>query len=209
MTTLLVTTPFSVDEKTSIVSGKLHILGGVIKDTATNQSYVVHEKAKLSLPFLTNYIYYNIKMKKYLVYKDAEQDNKENKLLFGVPIEVVGNVRKITEIRNLSASSLVPADELANITKIGAYKTYREENISLYADNGKIITLKYTPIEINLVSIEYTYNGEKVPFGLLDLENIDSLVNKNIELKLNLVRYVSRALGFIVENLILDITYTY
>jgi hypothetical protein len=204
--TLIVKKPFKIDLTASVSTGMLFIDGGSILNVLTDELFVVHERKRVELPFGITNVYYDVVWKRYYTSESFDLESHMLKHLFSVHMED-GVIKTIQDIA--SSEEPINLGDLGGIVTKPAVNVAREENISINSTNGKEIPLLRTPREVTLIYIRAQTDTGLVPFGNMDLENIESFSTKKIILKLNLPRLVVKTLGQPVTNIILDVNYTY
>lgn len=207
--TLFVKKPFTIDATNTLVMQKLYLNGGSILDTLTNIVYNKDGKEILEVPFITNYVYYNIMEKEYFNSNLDNLEDTKNKMLFKVYRGVDGTISGIDNVfeddvhLNFDGyfQDIIVKDNIDVIT---------EQNVEILELNGNVIQTKYLPKNVINMSLAYTNShGDKVSFGVMDLENISKLGLNYIKMNMNLFRAVSLTLNEEIQNVLVDVTYSY
>lgn len=208
--TLFVKKPFTIDATNTLVTQKLFLNGGSILDTLTNRLYNKEAKEIVEVPFLTNYVYYEITEKEYYNSEESDLEDTVNKLLFKVYRDNITN--NISSIESVFDNDVyIDFDGYFNdiIVKDNINVT-TDQNIIVLEANGNIINTSYFPKSVISISVSYTnLSGEKTSFGVMDLENISKLGRNYVKMNMNLFRAVSLTLNEEIQNVLVDVSYSY
>lgn len=209
---LFAKTPFEIDMQSSLQTGKLYINGGgSIYDSTTNTTFIVHEKARLDLPYNINYIYFDIWEKVYRVFESQNLENFRLKLIYSIGL-ISGpgsSINSVTDITKGDTYANLGAELSKAIIRDGV-ELYDEQNLIMLESSGNYLDVKYPVREVQKIYLRFTDTNNQIKgFGVLDLQSISSLSGNRINFKYSIFRGVMKTAKIPIKNVIFDITYSH